>query len=175
MTRTEAAIQALVAALTPDPDAGPDDVPALPAPLRNESLVARLVDLAPGVAVYVNVWDGDGEVVEEALGADLGETIDDEADAGSYEIEHRAVIELVVTAASDAEREAAFDAAMIAIHEAVRPAVDGSIRTYLGGAVDMCRIERVTRAGSGLVTDGMPNCKAAEITVLLEFTSPRPF
>lgn len=171
-SRTETVLQALVAALTAK--AQEVDSP-LVAPLRNESLFARMTEGDDAIARYLNVWDGEGEPTDELLGADADPTIDDDADVGRYDIEHRATLEWAVAGGSDAAREAAFDAGLVAIHDAVRPAVSGDTRTYLGGAVGFCTIERIGRSGSGLVTDGLPNVKAAEITVRLEFTSPRPF
>jgi hypothetical protein len=161
-SNTELSIQALVAALLAQSEL--DDA-ALPAPLRNESLPARLFQPSPGEPQrYLNVWDGEGGPVDEFLGA---EVID-----GGYDIEHRPVIEWVVAGGTKAAREALFDKGLIQIHDAIKRAEDGS---YLGGVVDAASIEQVTRGGKGLVTDGLPNTKAAEVIPLLKFTSSRPF
>lgn len=171
MSRTEAAVLGLVAAL----EAKAQLVGAkIPAPTRNEDLLTRLKDDVAGVQTLLNVWDGAGEVSDETLGADLaGAVIDDDAE-GAYEIEHRARIEWCVAGGDKDVREAAFDAGLCTIHDAVRPDVSSGAPVYLGGAVSFCAIERVERAGN-LNTDGMPGVKACDITVVMSFTSPRPF
>lgn len=165
MTRTEEVLQALVAALLAQSVLLS---PALPVPKRNEALPSRLFQPAPGASeTYLNVWDGDGSPSGETLGAD------DPGVSDGYEIEHRASVEWVVAGGADADREAAFDAGLMAIHDAVKRGNDGS---YLGGAVSMSAIDKIARSGGkGLVTDGLPNIKAADVTVLLTFTSSRPF
>lgn len=178
MTRTERAIRALVSALVAKAEAEGSSLPEI---LRNEDLLARMDETAgDGVRRYLNVWDGDGEVSAETLGADLVDAIDDDADSdaaigGAYDIEHRARIEWICEGGTPEAREAAFDAGLREIHDAVRATVIEGDRQWLGGAVDWSGIEAVTRAGSGLVTDGLANVKACEITVLMEFTSARPF
>lgn len=167
-SRTETVMKALVAALAAK--AAEADSP-LAVPLRNESLFTRMEEAGGDLARYLNVWDGEGAPTDMALGAGGAGPIDDDAEGG-YDIEHRAVVEWLVAGGDDDEREAFFDAGLVAIHDALRP---GDDLLYLGGAVSFCDIERVSRAGSGLATDGLPNVKAAEITVLLTFTSPRPF
>jgi hypothetical protein len=119
-----------------------------------------------GVQFHFNVWDGDGDVQDETLGAD---------DAAIGRLQHRASRDDRAgrRRRRDADREARFDAGLIAIHNAVKRGRHGP---YLGGAVDLAAIEKITRSGGkGLVTDGLPNIKAAEVTVLLTFTSSRPF
>src|SRR4051812_30090103 len=107
MTRTEQGIQAFVAALLAQSQiAGA----VLPAPMRNNALPARLVATAGDFETYLNVWDGDGDVQDETLGAD------DAGQADGYNIEHRVSIEWVVARGTDDERRAAFDAGLIAIH-----------------------------------------------------------
>jgi len=164
-SRTEAAIKALVAALAARaelPDA------AIPAPLRNEALPARMFDAGAGIETYLNVWDGSGEITDEFLGADLGQ-------GDGYQLAQRPRIEWVVAGGTAADREAKFDAGLQDIRAAIAPVNSGGSLRFLAGAVDRSKIENIARAGSGLVTDGLPNIKSAEITVLLEFTSSDPF
>jgi hypothetical protein len=171
ITRSEQALQALVTAL--EAKAAGDD-PALPVILRNEDVFARMEAVpATGVHRFLNVWDGEVSVADEALGADLVDAIDDEEPgAGAYEIELRPRIDWICVG-PQADRDAAFDAGLIAIHDAIRGAIVDGDRVYLAGAVDHAAIERVVR--SGLATDGLAGVKACEITPLLQFTSARPF
>lgn len=179
MTRTERALRALVAALQAKADMEGSNLPATI--LRNEDLLSRMDESqGDGVRRYCNVWDGDGTVSEETLGADLVEAIDDDADTdaainGAYEIEHRPRIEWICEGGAADKREAAFDAGLREIHDALRAVTTEAGRQWLGGAVDWSGIEAINRAGSGLVTDGLANVKACEIVPLLEFTSARPF
>ncbi|MGD9924431.1 MAG: hypothetical protein AB7V13_23755 [Pseudorhodoplanes sp.] len=179
MTRTERAMRAMVTALQASADADGSALPSVV--LRNEDLLSRMDEShSDGVRRYLNVWDGDGAVSDETLGADLVETIEDDDDedaalGGAYQIEHRPRIELICEGGTQDAREAAFDAALREIHDVLRGSVLEGERHYLGGAVDWSGIESIARAGSGLVTDGVANVKACEITVLLEFTSARPF
>jgi hypothetical protein len=166
MSRTQEALDALNTAIAAK--AAESSSPLSP-PLRNEALPARLFQpVAGGPQKFLNVWDGEGEPDPdgETLGAE------DPGVSDGYAIEHRAKIEWVVAGGTEATRRAAFDAGLIALHDAVKRGNDG---TYLGGVVNMVAFERVARAGQGLVTDGLPNVLAAEITVLLTFTSDRPF
>lgn len=179
MTRTERALRALVAALQAAADVEGSSLPA--EILRNEDLLARMDESqGDGVRRYLNVWDGDGVVSDEMLGADTVDAIDDDEDddpavPGAYEIEHRPRIEWVCEGGAQEVREAAFDAGLRAIHDVLRGAVVEGEWQYLGGAVDWSGIESIARAGSGLVTDGLANVKACEVVPLLEFTSARPF
>lgn len=162
MTRTEEVIQAYLAALALQ--AFPGGVIAT----RNQALPARLLQpVAGGLQYYLNVWDGDGTVIDETLGAD------DPSVTDGYEIEQRPLVEWIVAGGPDADRETAFDNGLIALHDAVKRDVGTGL--YLAGAVNLAAIEKITRSGKGLVTDGLPNIKAAEITPLLTFTSSRPF
>ena len=153
MTRTEAALIALKAALAAAAAAA---TPALPAPTRNREIATVLADLAGGGAL-LNLTDGDGEVTDRLLG--------EEGDV--YELAHRAAIEIIVENADQEERDATFDAGLEVIAAAVE--ADGT----LGGTVSHAEIEAIAR--SGFVTDGAPQIKAAVVTVRLTFTSPRPF
>ena len=155
-SRTEQAILALVAALTVQAGIGS---PAIPVPTRNNTLPAKFAAFN-AVAVFFNVLDGDGKVEDTSLGNP------DEA-ADSYRIFHRAQIEWAVQAVSDTDREAAFDAGLVAINAAL--AADRS----LGAMVDWCEIDETIR--SNLVTDALPNTKAIVVYVRLEFLSSMPF
>jgi hypothetical protein len=157
---TEAAIAALVAALTAKANASPAPFPA---PTRNNTLPARMtasVAAYPDVVAFFNVLDGEGRIHQETLGAP-------DVVANTYEIHQRVRVEWVVQSTNDADREAAFDAGLLAINASL--AVD---RT-LGGAVNWCEIEETNR--SDLVSDGLPNAKAVEVFVRLEFLSSLPF
>src|SRR5581483_1339938 len=149
-SRTEAAIKALVAALAARaelPDA------AIPAPLRNEALPARMFDAGAGIETYLNVWDGSGEITVEFLGADLGQ-------GDGYQLAQRPRIEWVVAGGTAADREAKFDAGLQDIRAAIAPVNSGGSLRFLAGALDRSKIENIARAGSGLVTDGLPNIKS---------------
>lgn len=145
----------------------------LSAPRRNEALSARVAQPSPGLFVWLNAWDGSGRSVGEYLGAD--DAVAHDASAKPFDIEHRALIDFSVTGGSDADRRARFDAGLQAIAAALRPVLVSNVLQYLGGAVDGCEIEEVARDGSGIVTEGLPNALGASITVLLTFTSSRPF
>ena len=174
MTRTERALQALVASLAAISAEANSPLPEI---LRNEDLATRMDENSgAGVRRFLNVWDGDGGPSDETLGADTVDEINDGDDApGAYDIEHRPRIEWIVEGSTASAREQAFDDGLRAIHDVLRGAVVAGDRQYLGGAVDWSGIESITRSGSGLTTDGLANVKACEITALLEFTSPRPF
>lgn len=161
-SKTELALQALVAALTAQAN-GPGGIPV---PSRNETLPERFAPANSGdVNVFFNVNDGDARVTEIALG-----NPDEVADV--YQLEHRAEVEWVVeaidsSAPSLAAKEQAFDDGLTAIDDALK--ADRS----LGGTVDRAEIDEIQR--SNLVTDALPNVKAARVLVKLEFVSSRPF
>jgi hypothetical protein len=158
MTRTEAALRALVAIIAA---AAAVTGAAIPLPLRNQALPKRLVELSTGIETHLNIWDGSGQPTDEMLGADII--------ADGYELEQLAKIEWAVAARDDTARENAFDAGVRAIAAAI--AAD---RT-LGGVVDRAAITQLNGLGSGLSTDGLPNIKAVEIIVSLQFLSSEPF
>jgi hypothetical protein len=164
-SKTESALQALVAALLATSASMGS---ALPGPLRNEALPARMFDAGDKLSTHLNVWDGSAQPTEELLGTDQGE-------ADCYEIAHEAIIEWIVAGGSAADREAKFDLGLENIHDAIKPDLTGGDTVYLGGAVQGARITSIARQGSGLVIDGMPNARGAEITIELLFTSSRPF
>jgi hypothetical protein len=158
MSRTGDALEALFAALqakAAEPGA------AIPPPLQNESLPARLMETPDGLQRYLNVWDSGEDTPDEFLGADIL--------AEGYELTWPVPVEFVVAGGERAARRAAFEAGLDAIWEAI-----AGDRT-LGGTVSHAAMLTPRRTGSGLITDGMPNVLAAEITVRLSFTSSRSF
>jgi hypothetical protein len=136
--------------------------------LRNEDLVTRLVAVAGGMAVHLNVWDGDRPQPEEMLGADLGA-------AGGYDIVLHVRVELAVAGGASDDREARFDDCRAEIWDALKPDLSSGHPVYLGGAVDRIELIDYAPPGSGLATDGMPQVKAAEFVFALSFTSDQPF
>jgi hypothetical protein len=158
MSATGDALEALFAALVAkaaEPGA------AIPPPLQNESLPARLMEAPDGLQKYLNVWDSGEETPDEFLGADVI--------ADGYDLTWSTPLEFVVAGGARAARRAAFEAGLDAIWDAI--AAD---RT-LGGAVSHAEMLTPRRTGSGLITDGMPNVLAAEITVRLSFVSSKSF
>jgi hypothetical protein len=158
MSRTGDALEALFAALqakAAEPGA------AIPPPLQNESLPARLMEAPDGLQKYLNVWDSGEDVPDEFLGADIL--------ADSYELTWPVPVEFVVAGGERAARRAAFETGLDAIWDAI--AAD---RT-LSGTVGHAEMLTPRRTGSGLITDGMPNVLAAEITVRLSFVSSKSF
>jgi hypothetical protein len=158
MSKTGDALEALYAVLVAKAS---ELDSAIPQPLQNESLPARLATADDGLDRYLNVWDSGEDVPEEFLGAD---TI-----ADGYDLTWSVPIEFVVAGGERAARRVAFEAGLDAIWDAI--AADRS----LGGAVDHAEMLTPKRTGSGLVTDGIPNVLAAEITVRLSFVSSQSF
>ena len=158
MSATGDALEALFAALqakAAEPGA------AIPMPLQNESLPARLVEAPDGLQKYLNVWDSGEGTPDEFLGAD---EIDD-----GYDLTWPVPVEFVVAGGEGAVRRAAFEAGLDAIWDAI--AAD---RT-LGGTVSHAEMLTPRRTGAGLTTDGLPNVLAADIVVRLSFTSSKSF
>jgi hypothetical protein len=158
MSATGDALEALFAVL--QAKAAEPDV-AIPAPLQNESLPARLIEAPDGVQKYLNVWDSGEDVPDEFLGADIL--------ADGYELTWSVPIEFVVAGGERAARRAAFEAGLDTIWDAI--AAD---RT-LAGTVAHAEMLTPRRTGAGLITDGLPNVLAAEITVRLNFVSSKSF
>ena len=159
---TETAIQALVTALTTQ--AGRSPAP-FPVPTRNRTLPTKFTASASAytdVTFFFNVNDGNGKVDQETLGQP--NLVPD-----TYEITHRAEVELVVQGAADADREAAFDAALLGI----QAALDADATRTLGGAVNWCQIDETVR--SNLVTEALPDTKGIVVYVQLVFQSSMPF
>ena len=157
MSATGDALEALFTALVAkaaEPGA------AIPSPLQNKSLPARL-EAPGGLQKYLNIWDSGEDVPDEFLGADIL--------ADGYGLTWPAPVEFVVAGGERTARRAAFEAGLDTIWEAI--ATD---RT-LGGTVSHAEMLTPRRTGAGLITDGMPNVLAAEITVRLSFTSSRSF
>lgn len=159
-TATETAILALLAALTAQAGTSPQPFPV---PTRNNTLPARMTATVadyPDVVVFFNLCDGAGKVNQETLG-------DPDVVGATYEIHQRIRLEWVVQGVNDADREAAFDAGLWAINNALK--ADRS----LNGAVSWCEIDETNR--SDLATDALPNTKGIEVFVRLEFWSDLPF
>lgn len=159
-SQTELAIKALIAAITTQSGASPSPFPV---PTRNNTLPAKFTASVPtysDATFFFNVNDGEGKVFQETLGAP-------DVVPNTYEIHHRAEIELAVQGTINADREAAFDAALVGINSAL--ATDRS----LGNVVEWCQIDETVR--SNLVTDALPNTKAIVVYVRLEFLSSMPF
>lgn len=163
MSATGDALEALFAAIkTKSEQLGS----VLPAPLQNEALPSRLATTpSDGLDKHLNIWDaaqggGDGET-DEFLGA--------EQIADGFDLTWRAPIEFIVAGGTREQRRAAFEAGLDEIWDAI--AAD---RT-LAGTVDHAEMPTPRRTGAGLVTDGMPNILAAEIMIVLQFTSSKSF
>src|SRR4051812_32816188 len=137
-SKTETALQAIEAALIAAASALNS---ALPPPLRNETLPARMFDAGSKLATHLNLWDGITQPVEELLGADQGA-------ADCYEITQEALIEWVVAGGSKADREALFDRGLENVHDAIKPDLTSGSPVYLGGAVSGARISAIARQGS---------------------------
>lgn len=148
------ALETMLAALS-------GDAAPLPTVLRNEDLNARMDKLASGLNRFANLWDGGQIERDEIAGADVL--------ADGYEIQHEAKLELAFVGGPEDVRQAAFDAALVAIFQAIRDDVT------LGGAVDYAAIGDLHGPGSGLVTDGIPHAKGMVIPIVLTFTSSLPF
>jgi hypothetical protein len=89
--------------------------------------------------------------------------------ADGYELTWSVPVEFVVARGERAVRRVAFEAGLDAIWDAI--AAD---RT-LGGTVSHAEMLTPRRTGAGLITDGLPNVLAAEITVRLSFISSKSF
>lgn len=114
-SRTEAAHLAFVGTLTAKAEVeGSKLVP----PERNQDLVSRLIDVGQGLAVYINVWDGDRPQPEEMLGTALGVP-------GGYDIRLQVRVELAVAGRTSADREARFDDCRAEIIAALKPDLSG--------------------------------------------------
>jgi hypothetical protein len=164
-SRTEAAHLAFVGALAAKAqEAGAKLVP----PERNQDLVSRLVDVGAGLAVHINVWDGDRPQPDEMLGTALGVP-------GGYEIRLHVRVELAVAGGASADREARFDDCRTEIIAALKPDLSAGGPVYLGGAVEHLELIDYAPPGVGLATDGLPGVKAGEFVFALSFTSDDPF
>jgi hypothetical protein len=158
MSKTGDALEALFSAL--EAKAAEEDA-AIPAPLQNEDLPARLMSMGSSMSMLLNIWDDSEDDPEELLGA---ANVDD-----CYELEPEIPIEFIVCGGTRQARRAAFEAGLEAIHDAI------TADTTLNSTVDFAEMKAPRRTGSGLITDGMANVLAAEIRVRLSFTSSRPF
>jgi hypothetical protein len=170
MTEAEAALKALADALAA---AAAQVSPALPAAHRNETLPARLIEQAPGLFVWLNIWDGTPTVTNELLGLDVMLLAD--AAARPYEIERKVLVDYAIAGGSEADRVAAFYAGLKALVLAIRPAQVGAETLYLGGAVNSSAVDGILGDGFGTITEGLPGTFGAQITIVLTYTSSLPF
>lgn len=155
-TKIEAAYLALhqvLTAMAQASDACPDVV------ARNKSVTDLLSQSRTGAAVYLNLLDETSEVDAELVagGDDLAE----------IELTQPAILEVIVFAPTDAERNARFDAVMETFAALLR-----TLDPNLGGAVDHLR---VIRPPSRFVTQGAEGAKAARITIDMTITVPTVF
>lgn len=162
-SKTETAILAFVKALQKKAS----DNDALPDPLRNDDLPARMVNAAAGLALYLNVLDGERIPPEEMLGADLDTT-------EAYDIEHHVSVEWGVSGSESAAREAAFDRGRTAIWDALKADISSGAPVYLGGAVDGLRLVDIIAQHATSVA-GLPSIKACVFVFAISFTSVNPF
>ena len=152
-SRTEQALVALHAALAAG-FAGD----SLPVPTRNRDVTSALADVTGGGRAFVNLVDGGSAAPPERLSA---------GPDALYDLQHRALVEVIVEHPDDHGRDALFDRILVAIDDAL--AADRE----LGGAVSTADVGQIDR--TGLVTDGAPGCKAAVVEIDLLLTSERPF
>jgi hypothetical protein len=155
-TRTEAAIKAYYEAL--DTIVGPEGYPRV---TRNETLNSILENIGDGDGARINVLDGVGEIDEIMASADS------DASIMGYELIQHPEIEIISLATDAAKRDAVFDQML----EYVAQSVEAD-RT-LGGVVDYAEIERIEREHVRI--EGLPYIKGGIITLVLSFTSSRPF
>ena len=140
--------------------------PALPVATRNDALPQILDELpasgAPGAAL--NLVDGSIVDRTETLGPDR-----------VYELGLIVELEWIVQAESQTDRDAAFDAGLLAIDDvvaAIEVAADAEAAPW-HGLIGSARVTGIE--GSNLAIDGVPQLKGGLIGVTFEFTSYRPF
>ena len=150
-TSVEAAFLSVLAALTTRANQG-DDV--IPVPMRN----AVLLESPDNQGRFLNVVDGDSIPRDEIM---VGNGTDDE-------FELAVTLEWSISQAASGPRDAAFDAGMTGIAEALGQNAGGD-RT-LGGAVDYIRLVRVSR--DDLALDGFPSVKTAVLEFRITMTAP---
>ena len=140
--------------------------PALPLATRNDALPQILDELpasgAPGAAL--NLVDGSIVDRNETLGPDR-----------VYDLGLIVELEWIVQAASQTDRDAAFDAGLVAINDVVEAIeVDAEQeKAPWHGLIGSARVTGIE--GSNLAIDGVPQLKGGVIGVTFEFTSYRPF
>lgn len=156
-TRTEQALQAVCRTL--DLAYGPKSFPKVN---RNEALDDIMATFGNGTAKgYANLVDGSGGVIEEVMGAAVMPELE------GYEIEHRAALELFVCTSDQEVRDATLDSML----EIAADALEAD-RT-IGGVVNWVGFEAPDR--TDYKQDGLPVVKALTVSIVLTFTSPRPF
>src|SRR3954465_4854184 len=133
MSETGDALEALYAALVAKAS---ELGSAIPHPLQNEALPARLATAGDGLEKYLNVWDSGEDVPEEFLGADIV--------SDGYDLTWSVPIEFVVAGGERVARRVAFEAGLDAIWAAI------SADRTLGGTVAYAEMLTPKRTGSGL-------------------------
>lgn len=153
MTRTEQALQALIAALNASAD--------LPAVRRSALLddILEEMDTEEAVSRALVLQDGDADVNVDEMEVGLG--------AGRFFLAHLAELEWIVAARDGDDLARIFDAGLEAIASVIE-----SDRT-LSGAVELADLR--TPPERGLEVAGARPAKTARIIVTLEFQSARPF
>jgi hypothetical protein len=153
VTKTEEALQALIAALNASVD--------LPDVRRSALLddILEEMDGETGVSRALVIQDGDADMNVDEMETGLGE--------GRFFLEHHAELEWIVAARDGTELATHFDAGLEAI-----AAVIEADRT-LSGAVEMADMRIPPERG--LEVAGARPAKTARIIVTLEFQSRRPF
>ncbi|SDT97066.1 hypothetical protein [Stappia sp. ES.058] len=128
---------------------------AVPELRRNETLDSALEVVEAGASAWANFVDGDVERIDQSLGGGF-----------EYELRQTALVEIVVHAATDAERRAAL-AAIVNTH------VDAiGADPTLGDTVSLWEIVELQR--DNLAETGVPNIKGATLTIAAEFIADRP-
>ncbi|CTQ53545.1 hypothetical protein LP7551_02069 [Roseibium album] len=129
---------------------GDNDVPAIG---RNETLDSALEALDSGARGYANMVDGDLERVNQSLGS-----------GGGYEMRQTALLELVVKAATDAERRSALKTILSRVNATLEASTGGLAHWEING------IDRLDQA-----TDGDPHVTGITVQIACEFVSDVPY
>lgn len=155
-TRVEQAYRALHQILTEAAranDACPNEV------FRNRSSSSLLTESRTGVRAIWNLVDAKGRLISE----EVNEPYED----GRYEIVQPAFLEIIVIAADDAQRDAHFDASMMALRD-----LFAGLDDTLGDLVDDIS---VTEPPDRMVLQGAEGAKAARVVIDMTMTLPTVF
>ena len=128
---------------------------AVPELRRNETLDSALEAVDADASAWANFVDGDLERIDQSLGGGF-----------DYELRQTAIVEIVVHAATDAERRAT----LAAIVNAYVSAIEAD--PTLGDTVSLWEIVELQR--DNLAETGVPNIKGATLTIAAEFIADRP-
>ena len=128
---------------------------AVPELRRNETLDSALEAVEANASAWANFVDGDVERMDQSLGGGF-----------DYELRQTAIVEIVVHAATDAERRAT----LAAIVNAYVSAIEAD--PTLGDTVSLWEIVELQR--DNLAETGVPNIKGATLTIAAEFIADRP-